>query len=323
MVLPFVAQELNTLVPILGVFVSNLFVPIKSGMVRLRNVGLSRSYRRSLVDASNDMMRRLVRKGRNVTAKTPHYQIDKWLEAAVEECHREGERLYWVTLGVLGIQRGLRLSGSLLRGAWRAIQGWRSLRTTKSRIPITAYVLEGVVLEGIFEGWKTDGWERQQMWASALALWLGFYCLLRPSEVLQLKVGDLSFSGPGTKTRDPGMVVVVRTPKTKRIWHRQFVLCREERLERWLRWWVVGKSKTRPLFGLTRYLWVKFFNIFLSRLNLEGGGYTLGSLRAGGATHHFRCHGNLGELQFLGRWTSQNTLQFYLKKLSLCMLSLR
>ncbi len=70
-----------------------------------------------------------------------------------------------------------------------------------------------VVLEGIFESWKTDGWERQQMWASALALWLGLCCLLRPSGVLQLKVGDLSFSVPSLKTRGPGMVVVVRTQK--------------------------------------------------------------------------------------------------------------
>ena len=50
------------------------------------------------MDASNDMMR------------TPFYLLGKWLEAAVEERHGEGERLYWVTLGILGIQIDLRLS---------------------------------------------------------------------------------------------------------------------------------------------------------------------------------------------------------------------
>ena len=85
-----------------------------------------------------------------------------------------------------------------------------------------------VVLFCAREGWKLSGWSRKQWWACGLALWLGFTCLLRPAEVLKLRVGDLSFStGQGGESLDPGMVVVVRTPKTRRIWHRQFVLCVE------------------------------------------------------------------------------------------------
>lgn len=81
-----------------------------------------------------------------------------------------------------------------------------------------------------------------------------------------------------------------------------------------MRWWVHGVPRGRPLFPLTRYLWNKYFQEVLTRLSLEGCGFTLGSLRAGGATYHFRKHGNLGTLQFLGRWTSSNTMQFYLQE---------
>ena len=284
-------------------------------MVKLRNVGISRSYQRNLRDAGQWLVARVVQRGHKLTRASPPQLVDAWLEEAVQRAHEEGERLYWVTLGVLGVQRQLKLSAPLLRGTWKAIQGWRSLKPVRSRIPISALALEGAVLGCLREGWNETGWLRKQLWACGLALWMGFIGLFRPGEVLNLKVGDLSFSTSGDGAiLDPGMVVVVRNPKTKRIWHRQFVLCRDERLEKWMRWWVHGVPRGRPLFPLTRYLWNKYFQEVLTRLSLEGCGFTLGSLRAGGATYHFRKHGNLGTLQFLGRWTSSNTMQFYLQE---------
>lgn len=126
---------------------------------------------------------------------------------------------------------------------------------------------------------------------------------------------SLSFSSSmAGSSQDPGMVVVVRTPKTRRIWHRQFVLCNDGRLERWLAWWVQGCGAGTKLFPLSRYLWNKYFSAALQYLHVMNCGFTLGSLRAGGATNHFRRFQNLGMLQFLGRWTSSNTLQFYLQE---------
>lgn len=284
-------------------------------MVRLRNVGLSPAYRRSLHDAGSELLGRLRQRGQVVTRRTPPQVVDAWLEAVVEEAHAEGERLYWVTLGVLGIQRALKLSGPLLRGTWRSIQGWRSLRPVRSRVPITAFCLEGIVLWCFKAGWEVQGWIRRQWWSCGLALWLGFTGLLRPLEVLNLRVGDLSFSSnvAGAAT-DPGLVLVIRNPKTRRIWHRQFVLCNDTRLEKWLSWWVVDASRGRQLFPLTRYMWNKYFSIALHALGLDSCHFTLGSLRAGGATNHFRRFGNLGTLQFLGRWASSHTMQFYLQE---------
>ncbi len=284
-------------------------------MVRLRNVGLSRAYRKNLTDAGLQLLRRVSAKGHFVSKDTPPQKLDAWLEEAVEEAHAEGERLYWVTIGVLGVQRSFKLSGPLLRGTWRAVKGWRSLQPVRSRVPISAFCLEACVVDLLRAGWNEEGWLRMQLWGSALGLWLGFSALLRPSEVLNLKVADISFSNLRGRTgMDPGVVVVVKNPKTRRIWHRQFVLCRDERLEDWLRWWVDGLSRSRPLFPLTRYVWAKHFGHCLERLHLTNCHFTLGSLRAGGATNHFRKFGNLGELQFHGRWSSQATLQFYLQE---------
>ena len=246
--------------------------------------------------------------------KSPHV-VDAWLERAVQQCFEEGERLYWVTIGVLGVQRAFKLSGPLLRGAWKAIEGWRSLKPVKSRVPMTCECLEGLVLLCFRKGWREQGWQRKLWWSCGLALWMGFTCLLRPGEVLNLKVGDLSFpSGWGSNSLDPHTVVVVRSPKTRRIWHRQFVLCSDPRLNRWLVWWVDRQPRGRPLFPLSRYVWTKLFAEGLHDLRLESCRFTLGSLRAGGATNHFRRFNNLGSLQFLCRWSSANTLQFYLQE---------
>ena len=284
-------------------------------MVRLRNIGLSRPYRRSLLEAGRALLRRLAQRGYSVTKQTPAQTLDRMFEAAVEDAHREGVKLYWVTLGVVALQRAFNVSGTLLKGAWRAIQGWRSLQPVRSRIPITAQVLYGLFVFGLREGWREDGFLRAQIWGCVLALWLGFACLLRPGEILQLRVRDVSFSTASSSTLfDPGMVLVVRTPKTRRVCHKQFVLCSDVRLERWLRWWLQGLSPRAPLFPFSRYIWTKHFTHLLQQLGLQDIGYTLGSVRAGGATHHFRQHANLGQLQFLGRWSSASTMQFYLQE---------
>ena len=42
-----------------------------------------------------------------------------------------GEKLYWVTLGVLSLQRRYKLSAPLLRSTWSAIKAWRFLQPIK------------------------------------------------------------------------------------------------------------------------------------------------------------------------------------------------
>ena len=42
--------------------------------------------------------------GFTLTRDTPPQLVDRMLEKAVEAAHRDGERLHWVTLGVLALQ---------------------------------------------------------------------------------------------------------------------------------------------------------------------------------------------------------------------------
>ena len=61
-----------------------------------------------------------------------------------------------------------------------------------------------------------------------------------------------------------------------------------------------------------RRQWYRLFKLGLERLLLQDRGFTLGSLRSGGATWHFRIYENLSTLQYLGRWARADTLRYYL-----------
>ena len=251
-------------------------------MVRLRSLGLSSTYRRGLRDAGYSLLNRAHRLGGVLDKHTPIRRVDRWLERAVEVAYEEGEPVQWMVLGVLSLQRAFRIS-------------------------------EALVLTMFASGASSCGYDRRTWWACALATWLSFVCLLRPGETLKLRVDDLTFpDGSSLVEGAAGLVVVVRNPKTKRIWKTQFVLCSENPLIQWLAWWVRGIPRHQWLFPLTRYVWNTRFNSGLDRLALRSCGFTLGSLRTGGATYHFRVRQNLALLQYHGRWASSDTLKYYL-----------
>lgn len=139
-------------------------------MVKLRNVGLSQTYRRNLRDAGSGLLMLVQCLGGSLSMSTPPQKVDFWLEKAVEAAHEEGERLYWVTLGVLGLQRKLKLSGPLLRGTWKAIQGWRSLKPNS--VPYSYhYVLFGGYHHSLLERGLESGWLAS---ATVVGNWAGF-----------------------------------------------------------------------------------------------------------------------------------------------------
>eukprot|EP00972_Heterocapsa_arctica_P046709 6894029-Heterocapsa_arctica.AAC.1 len=61
---------------------------------------------------------------------------------------------------------------------------------------------------------------------------------------------------------------------------------------KWLRWWVRGAPLSEPVFPSGYAALSRGFKRLLSLLGLPQ--FTLGSLRAGGATESFRQHRNLG-----------------------------
>ncbi len=280
-------------------------------MPKLRSQGLSPAYLQSLRDSGNWLLGLAGEAGLTVSKCRNVRELDRMLEKTVQRAFARDEQLQRVVLGLLSVQRKFRIHGGLLKGSWLAVKGWKALIPTRTRVPITRYLLESLLVMMLINSAQEQGSERKIWIRCALATWLSFSCLLRPGEALNLRVGDLTFPDISTFSMETAdLVVVIKHPKTRRVWKNQFVLCDDVALVQWLSWWVCGMSKQKPLFAMSRYIWSSRFSSALSRLGLES--ITLGSLRCGGATFHFRQHKNLGQLQYHGRWASAETLKHYL-----------
>ena len=121
-----------------------------------------------------------------------------------------------------------------------------------------------------------------------LACWLCFEGLLRPGELCQLRVADIDLPMGGWEaTENVGMILTIRKPKTRRIYHTQFVLIKNVSLIRWMSWWMQGLDPGRRVFRMGRRLWANMLSLGLSCIGAADKGFTLGSLRGGGATITF------------------------------------
>ena len=169
-----------------------------------------------------------------------------------------------------------------------------------------------MVVGALVQGFAETGPYRRLSWAAALGRWLCFDALLRPAELLRLRVEDLVFPSSLTFGPDPHLIIVLHSPKTRHVWRTQFTLCTDETLIRWLQCWSAQLSPGCSLFGMSRFQFARVLYGTCEWLAIDGLGYTLASFPRGGATYDFRGHRNLGALQFKGRWKSQSTLQHYI-----------
>ena len=95
---------------------------------RLRNANLTPEYRRGLREAARWLLDLAISLGAQLSSDSPPQKVDRWLERCIEYAYDRGEKLYYVRLGLIGLQRAWHLSGPLLRGSWSAIRGWRALQ---------------------------------------------------------------------------------------------------------------------------------------------------------------------------------------------------
>ena len=89
----------------------------KGGHHRLSQAALSSDYRRNLREAGQYLLQVVHRLGGSFTERSSPAYVDRLLEKAICHAYDSGEKRYWVMLGVLGIQRTLRIAGPLLKNS--------------------------------------------------------------------------------------------------------------------------------------------------------------------------------------------------------------
>ena len=195
------------------------------------------------------------------------------------------------------------LRGSLSIG-WRIMARWEMLEPSVPHTPLPEQVLHSLIT--IFGAW---GWKTVM-----LCVWLAYYALLRPGELCTLIRSDLMLPSD----YDGSCVLVcLRSPKQRggpvRKQYARVDRCDIhpffiQMLESW--------SPGERLWPASAATFGRRLQAGLAVLLRTPALFTLGSLRAGGATALFmRFREDLPRLMWRGRWREVRTLSHYVQEL--------
>ena len=232
----------------------------------------------------------------------------------IDFCHKTQIPLYVAKHGTLYAQWVYRgLQGELPR-TWDALKSWHMSRPWKPRIPIAFEAVQYLFLCGL-NLWSTTPRESKALcyFVVGLMMWLGFEGLLRPGELLTLRMSDVRVLSAGGRLVT---IVAVRKPKTRSHMGRiQFSMIRNQGLSRWLAWFkALVNHPEKPLWPRTATRFRVLLQYMLKLLKLQKLGYTVASCRSGGATFRFMRGESVERLQFQGRWASTSSLKSYIQE---------
>jgi hypothetical protein len=217
--------------------------------------------------------------------------------------------------GILGVQHVHRGMRGKLRAAWDSISSWQLGTSGKHRVPIPEDVLEALSNLAFLMGLIYDVAQAQYWLPLGILLRAGFYGMMRPGELYALTSDGVAHaSGRVRKTRH-GAILTIRDPKNRRAMGRQqFCLIDDELTCRWLAWVTEDLPSGVKIFPGTGQKARSLLAHLLDLLQLGRVGFSLGSLRAGGATARYVADRNIPALRFQGRWRGDRSLEPYLQE---------
>eukprot|EP00971_Amphidinium_carterae_P068931 1364867-Amphidinium_carterae.5 len=229
--------------------------------------------------------------------------VDSSLTAYVQALHNQGAPISHGTWTLAGVQYWFPPVATHISGAWLAQRQWQRLAPVQMRPPMPTRV----VLALAVTAWVCD-WRR-----SCLALLLAFQALLRPSEVAMLRRHHLILPRDLAGC-DHALVVCITQSKTmQRTSRLQSVLVTDPVVVEMADCLLARDVPSAPLVrGGLKELYKKF-EFLQEQLCIQGGPFTLGTLRGGGAVFHIQECQSLALLQWRGRWTTERSVQHYLQ----------
>lgn len=191
-----------------------------------------------------------------------------------------------------------------LAGSWRALKAWDRLEPSEFRKPWPLVLLMAVVVVSFMYGRA----------AHALAYWVLFHGVARPGEVAAKEKRVLVLPEQLRWLKKKLGILVVERPKTRGIFARvQHILLDERLLLRALSFYTLTLGESEMIFPSYASLeyWMKQVWVLFG---LAEEGYTLGGLRAGGATHHYLSSFQIPVLQRRMRHKSGQTIEHYVQE---------
>ena len=191
-----------------------------------------------------------------------------------------------------------------LPASWRMLKAWSFQEPGQCRRPWPPQLALALIGLANLQGCPAVGF----------CLALMFHCLLRPAEAAVLRRQDLNVGDSMKWLSRPMGVVTIGFPKTRRTGPRiQHVTIDNSLLLTDLNVWLKQFSPSVALFPSYSTLSRLIKAWLAALLGNEGAAYTLGGLRAGGATYFYLETENPAFVQRRGRWASQRSLDHYVQ----------
>lgn len=207
---------------------------------------------------------------------------------------------------VMGAELFLPQHRKKLVGSRLALKGWDRLVPRKSPPPISFSILNGIACEC----------ERRGLAVYNIAFRMQFHCYLRASELLQLRVSDVSLPGDVRLSHwgqtSSGGIRLVDTKTGPE----QFVTLSDPVLSLLLPTYISSRltqvGQSGRLFPVSYEQLRRLFHAALGWLSLDVP-FTLHSIRHGGATHDSLQGMPVSEIVKRGRWTDPRSASTYLQ----------
>ena len=225
--------------------------------------------------------------------------LDSLLSEYIEHFWSSGEGRAKANDTVAGLQdKDPKLRGAL-PGSWRLLKTWSVNELPNRAPPVPEVVLQAMVGKALLDNDL----------AFAVSLMIGFYCMLRTGEVLDLLNSHISMAKPS----QIAVISLGLTKGGKRQGASESATLGVEPALRLL-WQWKKRNAVKASLCQSAHTWRSKFSNLLSQLNLERYGFRPYSLRRGGATHWFRHHGSFDKLLVQGRWAAPRTAKIYINE---------
>ena len=222
-------------------------------------------------------------------------ELDVQLCEWIEHCWSEGDSKSLAEDSISAAQWGLQQK-KVFCGSWRLIGVWNKLE-----LPCRAPAMPPEVLLGLAGYFVSIG--RPDVTALLL---IGFHCMLRTMEMLNIACNHLTMSN-----NLQGTILLPSTKMSKRRGGVETVYIEDPLTGVWAAW---AKSKTPPFGSLLNGTVADFRRLFVQGLQYFGLtqlGFRLYSIRRGGASLDYRLHQSVSRTLFRGRWSDSQVARIY------------
>lgn len=226
---------------------------------------------------------------------------------------KRGHLLSLVKHAILGCQHVFpQLRGSLST-TWANLKVWEEERSSQLRPPLPVPILLCAVgLSRAHAVTSRDSRLGMDWTLFSVLLEIGFFCLLRPGELLRLRHKDIAMPSSFVLCEQHVAFKIVSPKNRRQFGDNQFVLLKNRNCIAWLKK-IHLPSEDKPLWIHSPRVFANMMKQIMRELGVDACNFTPASLRPGGATMYYSAGISVSTLRFMGRWSVERSLEHYIQ----------